>query len=439
MAIPVLGEQILNTFVGLFDTYLAGNLRGDISIAATSAVGLAAYVGWLASMIVMLVGIGATALIARHEGADDHPEANHFANQSMTLGAILGVGLMVLFYALAPWLARYCHMTGVAYDITVHYLRVDALGYLFMSITLVGSAALRGVANMRTPMLIFTAINAFNVVASLTLVYGLGPFPQMGVSGIVAGTLTARTLGAALMLIVLIRGGAGLKLHRRELPVSRPRCRRILRIGIPAAADGAIMWSAHFVFLAIIARLADPPLGPAYFAAHIVAVRVAAFTYLPSVAWSAAAATMIGQALGAREPSRARRAGHESVFQGALFAAGIMLMFYFGAELIFKLMTVDPLVRAAGVPPFRVAALLQPCLAVSIIYIGGLRGAGDTRFPLLISIAGALIRISFGAFFGLYLGWGLLGAWMGMFADIIWRATAATLRFLAGKWVQTRV
>ena len=130
---------------------------------------------------------------------------------------------MVTFYLLAPGLARYCHMTGAAYDITVHYLRVDAAGFLFMSLTLVGSAALRGVANMRTPMVIFAAINTINVVASLTLVYGLGPFPRMGVTGIVAGTLTARVCGAALMLAVLARGRAGLRLRGRELPVSWAR------------------------------------------------------------------------------------------------------------------------------------------------------------------------------------------------------------------------
>ncbi len=435
LALPVLGEQLLNTFVGLFDTWLAGR----ISPEATGAIGLAAYVGFLASMIVMLVGTGTTALVSRHEGAGDHAESSRFANQSMTLAALLGVVLFVLMYALAPWFARYCRMTGDAFDITVSYLRIDAIGHMFMSVTLVGCAALRGVGNMRTPMYLFAIINGANVIASCALVYGLGPFPRLGVHGIVYGTLTARILGAVLIIIILSRGLAGLKLRAHELPIAWKHARRILRIGIPAAADGAIMWSGHFVLLGIISSLEPDPLGTAYFAAHIIAVRVEALTYLPAVAWGAAVATMIGQSLGARDPARAKRAGHEGVLQCGLLSVVIGIAFFFGASFIFQQMSTSPMVREEGVGPFRILALLQPLLVISIVYIHGLRGAGDTRFPLLISVVGVFIRISGGLVFGLLLSGGLLGAWMGMFGDMAWRAGAAATRYARGKWIHTRV
>ena len=439
LAIPVLGEQLLNAFIGLFDTYLAGNLRSGNTVAATSAVGLAAYVGWLSSMIVMLVGTGTTALITRYAGRGEHDEANRYANQSMTMAVGMGAGLFALFFLLAPGLARYCRMTDEAFDITVSYLRIDAVGHIFMSVTLVGSAALRGVGNMRTPMLIFALINAINVVASCILVFGLGPFSEMGITGIVAGTLTARVLGAALMLFVLFRGRGGVVLRLHELTTSWNRVRRILRIGIPAAADGAILWSGHFIFLAIVARLAAEPLGSAYFAAHIIAVRVEALTYLPATAWAAALATMIGQSLGAENAARANRAGHEAVLQCGLLSIAVALGFFFGASGIYHLMSADELVRQEGVYPFRILALLQPTLVISIVYVGGLRGAGDTRSPLLITLIGVLIRLPIGAFFGLYLGGGLLGAWIGMFAEMIWRAAGATFFFVRGRWRKKRV
>lgn len=431
LALPVFGEQILNTFVGLFDTWLAG----QISATATAAVGLAAYVSWLASMIVMLVGTGTTALVSRHEGRGDHSEANHYTNQSMTLAVILGGVVLVFLYTSAPWLARYSNMTGQRYDITVHYLQVDAVGHMFMSLTLVGSAALRGVGDMRTPMFIFAIINAVNVVASCIYVYGMG----MGVNGIVAGTVTARVVGAFLMVIVLLRGRSGLILRRSELSMVWARTWRILRIGIPAAADGAIMWSGHFAFLAIIARVAPGHLGEVCFAAHIVAVRVEALTYLPAMAWGAAAATMIGQSLGTGDPARARRVGREAVLQCGLLSVGIALLFYCSAEWIYDRMTVDPLVRAAGVIPFRILAVMQPLLVMSIVFVHALRGAGDTRVPLLITIVGVFIRIPVGYYFGITAAWGLLGAWMGMFGDMVWRAMAASLRFVNGRWVSTKV
>ena len=436
LALPVLAEQILNTLVGLVDTYLAGR----ISPAATSAIGLAAYVGWLASMLLMLIGTGTTALVSRYEGSGDHDRANHFANQSLTLASILGVAVFCLMYSLAPWFAKYCRMTGESFDIAVMYLRVDAIGHMLMGPTLVGCAALRGVGNMRTPMMIFVVINVVNVLAACSLVYGWGPLPALGVNGIVWGTVIARITGAMILLAILYAGSAGVKIRRSELPILWESARRILRIGIPAAADGAIMWSGHFMFLAIISRLADPPLGETNFATHIIAMRVEAFSYLPAVAWAAATATMIGQSLGAQNARRAIRVGHEGVLQCGLLSLGIAACFFVGSRFIFEQMSADPMVQAAGVRPFRILAMFQPFLVTSIVYVGALRGAGDTRFPLLITIVGTiLIRLPVGYYFGIVEQWGLLGAWMGMFADMLWRAFAASLRYARGAWIKTRI
>lgn len=431
LALPVLAEQMLNTFIALFDTWLAGR----ISATATGAVGLAAYVGWLASMIVMMVGTGTTALVARYVGSGCHARANRYTNQSMTLAAFVGVALFLLLYSIAPALATYSHMTGPAHAIAVHYLRVDAVGHIFMSLTLVGCAALRGAGNMRTPMALFALINTLNVIASCMFVYGF----DMGVRGIVAGTVTARIVGAFALVAVLIRGRTGLILRRRELRVVRRHAARILRIGLPAAADGTIMWSGHFVFLGIVTSVLPGMLGEATFAAHIIAIRVEALTYLPAVAWASAAATMIGQSLGAGNPARAKQVGHEAVLQCGLLSLVMSVLFFFGASWIYEQMTLDPLVRAAGAGPFRVLALFQPLLVVSIIYVWGMRGAGDTRFPMLITLAGVPIRLVLGYYFGIVEGLGLLGAWTGMFADMIWRALASSIRYFNGKWLTTKV
>ncbi len=436
LALPVLTEQLLNTLVGLVDTYLAGR----ISPTATAAVGVAAYVSWLVSMLVMLVATGTTALVSRSEGAGDHSDANHFCNQSLTLAVLVGIGLGAMVYLAAPWLALCFRMAGDAYDITVTYLRIEAIGHMPMSVTLVACAAFRGIGKMRVPMLIFLVINSVNVAASCSLVYGVGPLPALGVNGIVGGTLVARLLGTVLILSVLVLGRAGLTLKRDELPITLARARRIIRIGLPAALDGGVMWSGQFLFLLIIARLAPNPLGEAYLAAHIVAVRVEAFTYLPAVAWGAATATMIGQALGAGDSRRAVHSGHEGVLQCGLLSVAISTCFALSAAFIYRQMSADPLVQSVGTGPFRVLAVLQPFLVVSIVYVAGLRGAGDTRFPLLITAIGAFaIRVPLGYLFGIALNGGLLGAWIGMFGDMVWRAVGATTRFLGGRWVHTRV
>lgn len=421
--------------VGLFDMFLAGR----ISASATSAVGIAVYVGWLAALMVMLVGIGTTALVSRNIGAGLRDEANAFANQSVTLASALGAIQLVVLYTLAPWFARYCGMTGAAFDITVDFLRIDCFGHMCLCVTLVGCAALRGAGNMKTPLVVFAVMNVVNIVLSASLVYGLGPFPVLGVNGIVTGTVIAQVLGAIITFGVLFSGRYGLRLSPALMRLRWERAARLLRIGIPAGIDGATMWIGQFLYIGIIASLAAPPLGTAYFAAHIIAVRVEAFTYLPATAWAAAVATMIGQALGAGNPIRAKRVGIEGAVHGAIVGVVVGVGFFLFAKTIFWIMSDDPLVGEVGAGPFRFLALLQPLQAVSIILVGGLRGAGDTRFPLLITCFGTVvIRLGVGYFFGVVCHGGLLGAWMGMFADMIWRAIISTIRVARGKWLTAR-
>ena len=195
------------------------------------------------------------------------------------------------------------------------------------------------------------------------------------------------------------------------------------------------MWSGHFLFLAIIGSF-----GETSMAAHIVGIRVEAITYLPAVAWAAAAATMIGQSLGAGDVDRARRAGHEAVRQCGLLGIGLTALFFFGARLIYTLMHNSPDVVEIGAPAFRLAALFQVPLMMGIVYVGGLRGAGDTRTPMLITLFSTfVIRVPGAYVFGVLLGGGLYGAWIAMCIDMLTRGVLAFFRFARGRWIDIRV
>ena len=239
---------------------------------------------------------------------------------------------------------------------------------------------------------------------------------------------------------VLARGVSGLKIERGQLRVGGESARRILRIGGPAAIDGAITWGGQFLFLMIIARLDDAGRGSAVFAAHIVGVRLEGITYLPAVAWGAAAATLIGQSLGAGRPGRAIAAGHETAKQCGLLSVVIGLVFLVAAPWLFELMHTSAAVVEAGTLPFRVNAMFQLPLALSIVYTAALRGAGDTKFPLLAHVVGIFgVRLPVAWWAGVVMDFGLLGAWIAMSADVIVRSVLLWWRYRRGAWLNTEV
>jgi putative MATE family efflux protein len=436
LGLPVLAEQMLSFCVGFFDVYLSGRLSSE----ATAAIGVAAYVSWLASMISGLVGTGAAALVARTCGGGDLDEARRITARSLKLASMLGVVILTGLLVGAPFFASLLGMQGDARRITIEYLRFDAFGQMFACSTLVAAAALRGAGDMRTPLVVLGFTNIVNVLISTGCVYGWGPLPELGVTGIVTGTLIAQASGLALMLVMLRQPSCRLQIRFSDVRWHGETVRRILRIGGPAALDGSITFAGHFLFLMVIARLSTEGFDGAMFAAHVVGVRVESLSYLPAVAWGAASASLAGRLLGANQPELARKVGHIAVRQFLWYAATVTLVFFFGAPWIYRAMHSDPAVAAVGVPAFRWLAWYQVPNAILIIYVQTLRGAGDTRFPLwcaLVSILGVRVPVAYLG--GIVFQYGLVGAWWGMGADNTLRSVLIAWRFAAGRWLRVKV
>ena len=263
LAWPVFVEQFLSFFVGFTDTFLAG----FISKEATTAVGLAAYVGWLASNIFLLVSTGTAAVVARHWGAGEFESASRAANRAVAIAAVVGVGVYALIWFAAPAYAALMQLHGATAEMVVRFLRIDGAGYLFSCVTVAGAAALRGSGQMRVPMMILGFVNVLNVVVT-TALSGVGPaewlsisdrlgFATLGLDGIAYGTFVARVIGGLLMLGVLASGRFGLQLVPNEVSLRGEPARRILRVGLPAGLDGLFRWSGQLVFLMIVARLSN--------------------------------------------------------------------------------------------------------------------------------------------------------------------------------------
>jgi MATE family multidrug resistance protein len=435
LALPMLGELSFNFLVGFVDTYLAGHISKEANVA----VGMATYATWLLTVLFTLVGVGAAALVARSIGGGDRRTANRAVNQALLLAVVAGLITSVAAYLLAPALATQLAPTEIARTIARGYLRIDALGYLVLAITAIGNGLLRASGDTRTPMVIMVVVNIVNAIVSVALVHGWVTEP-LGPTGIALGTLVARSLGGLIIVGVMLRGPHGFRVRPVFLRPNPRIMARMLRVGLPAAGDSAVMSLAQLLFLSIVSRTATGEAGTANLAAHTIAMRMEGLSYLPAIAWATAAATAAGQYLGARRPDDATRAIRAAAIQGACISATIGAAFILFAGLIYRVMSNDAAVAAAGVPAFRILGFVQPMLAAGMIFTGSLRGIGDARVTMLISlVSGVGLRVPVGYLGGIVLGGGLIGAWCGMWADNITKFVLGYLRFRHGGWRHIRV
>ncbi|HEX6288487.1 MAG TPA: MATE family efflux transporter [Herpetosiphonaceae bacterium] len=439
LAMPAVGEQFLNMLVGLADTYLVGHI--SVSAAAQlgygpaeglAGVGLANYVVWLVTTLFMAGAVGSTALIARAVGADDRTEANAVARQSVLLGIVMGLVGMAMMLLLAEPTLRLFGAPEEIVPLGTRFLHITSISMPLAGLMFMLNAALRGAGDTKTPLLVMLLVNGLNIGISWLLVNGELGFPALGVEGAAWGMGIGRAVGGIVIVGLLLRGCGVLKLDRLPYP-DREILRRVTRVGLPTAGEMLAFQSALVLFARFITHLGTVP-----YAAHNTVVTVESISFLPGMGFAVAATTLVGQSLGAKHPQRARESGHEAYFQSAIFMGIMGALFIFVPEWFLALLVDDPAVVAAGVLPLRMVGIIQPILAANFVYAGALRGAGDTRWPLLIKLISPwLIRLPLA--FWLIPMWGLEGAWIAMCVDLSLQGVLAWWRFRGNAWERIRV
>jgi putative MATE family efflux protein len=284
-----------------------------------------------------------------------------------------------------------------------------------------------------------------NVTLSTLFILGPGPIPELGWKGLAIGTACGHIMGGLILLGLFCKGRAGLRLGSSSLRPDRQICRELLRIGVPGGLDVLAVLTCHLVYVAIINSL-----GTVQAAAHGLGVQIEALAYLPGAAFSVAATTMVGQLLGAGEHERATRGALVTCLTGCSLMTASALVFYFAGGLLTTFFTGNPDddVGRLTTELLKIVAIATPPLGVLQILTGALRGAGDTRVPLLITLIGlAGVRVPGACLLAWTeiaipgteivlpgLGWGIYGAWWAMVADVLIRATLIGVRFWRGAW-----
>ncbi len=453
LAWPVYLQQMLFTLVVLYDQYLAGNnqpANPELHVSYQAAQTTTNYLSWILSSFTSLISVGSIALVARFIGAGDRPQAIRTTHQSILLAAGFGCLLSLVGLSLLPSLIALLGLDGAAGDMAVRFLSPILSLIVFQIVEAAGLACLVGAGDTRMTLWVLGGVALLNMPLSWALLHGWGPIPKIGFPGITLGTALSHLVGGLAVVWVLARGRAGLQLSLAGFKPVGDLIRRLLRVSIPATLDSVSLGLGQLWYLALVNGL-----GVTAATAHGIAIRWEALGYLSGMAFGVAAAALVGQNLGAGRPREASHGGWTATLLGGLVMSTMGMIFFTLAPAMFRLFCPFPEQQPVidlGVPVLRLVAFAMPPLAACIVLTHALRGAGDSRVPVIFSWVGFLVvRIPFAYLLtrdvvdlgqlGQIPGYncGLFGAWIAMTVDLYLRGVLYVWRFLSGRWQHVQV
>jgi len=424
LAWPAILSNLLFSMVGFIDTKIVGSLGAP----AVAAVSTGNRIHFILQAMLMAVTAGTTALVARAWGAGDRLEAERVTNASLGLCSAISLALTVPAFVFALPLASIFRLDAHTIELSADFIRWLAPFQIAFAVNFALGAALRAAGDTRTPLWVGALTNVVNVGFCYALVYGRFGFPALGVAGAALAGGISFAVGAALLALLWWRGWLALRVAPRGV-YERPRIRRILDIGYPAAVEQLVFQSGFLVFLWIVSLY-----GTAPYAAYGIGVSILAFAFLVGFGFQIAASTLVGQHLGAGDPEAAERGGWRAL-RGAMAAqTAFGLVIIATAEPLARFMIDDAEVVRLTVIFIYILGSVQPLMAIEAAMGGALRGAGDTRYPLFAVFCGLIgARVTLSAFFA-WRGFSVEWIFAALIADYVVKAILLTRRFRSGRW-----
>jgi putative MATE family efflux protein len=379
LATPMVLEMLMESLFAIVDVFWVTRLGSN----AIATVGLTESMLTLLFSVAMGVSMSTTAMVARRIGEKNPRGAATAAVQAI----LLGVTVAILMGAPASWFApRLLAWMGAPADLiaTGHrYTSIVFGGSISVMLLFLNNAIFRGAGDASIAMRVLWVSNAINLILDPCLIFGLGPFPALGVTGAAVSTLTGRSIGVIYQMWILTHGRSRISLGRTDFRIVPPVISSLARVSTTGVLQFAI---AHTSWIALVRIISS--FGSAAVAGYTIGIRIFIFAILPSWGLSGAAATMVGQNLGARKPERAVRAVYLTGFYNMLFLALVAAVFITLPERIVGLFTADPSVAPVAVDCLRIIAFGNLAYAFGMVMVQAFNGAGDTVTPTIISVIG---------------------------------------------------
>ncbi|HHY44468.1 MAG TPA: MATE family efflux transporter [Firmicutes bacterium] len=433
LAWPVVLEQALAMVGQVIDMAMLGRLGKE----AVAAVGLSMQPFQLIQATFMGLSVGTTALVARATGAGNREEAGQVAGQALIVAFIFGLAISLIGITNADWIVTFMKAEEPVRIVGREYVRMMMPGMLLFFVFTIATGALRGAGDTRTPMIINVSLNALKATSNYLLIFGNLGFPEMGVAGAGLSTTIARSLGGIAILVALSRKSSKLPVNWKRV-FSNFDLRlfgRILNIGVPAMAERVLTSSGQIAYARQVAGL-----GTEAYAAHSLSLNVESFSYMPGMGFATSATALVGQRLGAKDPEGAEKSAIIAMKMGVLTMGTMGVLFFLFPAQFLSIFTNDAGVIARGVPLVRIVAFTQFPEALGFVIPGALRGAGDTRIAMYVTVAGVwCVRLGLTYVLMNFFNVGLTAAWFAMFADWVVRSSLYWVRLKRGKWKEIKV
>jgi putative MATE family efflux protein len=377
LAIPMVLEMVMESLFAVVDIFWVAHLGSD----AITAVGLTESMLAPVFSIAMGISMSTTAMVARRVGEKDRKGAAVAAVQAIALGILVSVSVGIAGVTFAPHLLALMGASPDVVTIGHRYTSIVLGGCICILMLFLNNAIFRGAGDPAIAMRVLWLSNLINLVLDPCFIFGLGPFPRLGVAGAAVATTTGRGIGVLYQFWVLFRGSGRVRLTPALMRIDPPIMFRLLRVSVTGILQFAV---AHTSWLALVRIVST--FGSQAVAGYTIAIRVIIFAILPSWGLSGAAATLVGQNLGAKRPDRAEKAVWRTGFYNMLFLGGVGLVFITIPERIIGIFTMDAQVAPYAVDCLRIVSFGNMAYAYGMVMVQSFNGAGDTVTPTVVNI-----------------------------------------------------
>jgi putative MATE family efflux protein len=431
LATPMVLEMLMESLFAIVDVFWVTRLGPN----AVATVGLTESMMTLVFSVAIGVSMATTAMVARRIGEKDNSGAATAATQAILLGVILAVLMGVPGLWFAPQLLQLMGAPADLVSTGFRYTSITFGGNVAVMLLFLNNAIFRGAGDASVAMRVLWFANIINLILDPCFIFGLGPFPALGVTGAAVSTLTGRSCGVIYQMWILLRGDTRIRLRRADFRLVPRVISSLTRVSSTGVLQFAIAHTSWIVLVRMISSF-----GSAAVAGYTIGIRIFIFVILPSWGLSGAAATMVGQNLGAHKPDRAERAVYLTGFYNMLFLGLVAIAFLGIPERIVQVFTTDPAIAPFAVDCLRIIALGNLAYAFGMVMVQAFNGAGDTVTPTIINAFGFwLCEIPLAWLLAFQLHMKVRGVFASIPIAEVLITLAGLAVFMRGKWKQVKI